>query len=59
MPARSRVRKRKVNLKQAFKKIEQASQESSATSLDSNPKIAELELQMRGIAAVVKKEGIE
>lgn len=59
MLVRSRVRKRKLNIKQALKKLEQIGKELSAIPLDKDPQKAKLELKLRGIAEVVKKEGIQ
>lgn len=51
--------KRKSNLKQNLRKMEKAGQGLSGAKVSDNPKIASLELQMLGIAARVKKEGIQ
>ncbi len=42
-----------------FKKLDKIGEELSGVKLDKDPKIAEIELEILGVAARVKKEGIQ
>ena len=48
----------KLSCKQALKKIGKAQEKLSRVKLNPNPQIAKVELQALGLAARVKKEGI-
>ena len=50
--------KRKVNLKKALKNIDKVGERLSGVKLSKDPKRAELELELLGVATRCKKEGI-
>jgi hypothetical protein len=55
--AKSR-QKRKLNTKQAMRKMKQLQEETDGTQLSNDSKYHEVELKLKGAVALVKKEGI-